>query len=198
MRGITRPRGIKQNDRGTLLILAMLIILVLSGLALIGVRNVLLESRQVGNFRTSEQSLHVTESGQSSVIAIAVDKGDTFPAFVAANGNKLSMTDVADPFFDTNAKGSFGHEYVNLGGGTNVNFVTEFSQPVDTNRVPGYPINDKYVWKKYRITTSGYFGDQVISIVNGKKAVDDTLRNSNRQYVSYTFVGPYIIGGGGQ
>ena len=76
---------LKQNDRGTLLIVAMLVILVLAGLALIGVRNVILESRQVGNFRASEQSLHVTESGQSSVIAIAVEKGDSFPVFIQAN-----------------------------------------------------------------------------------------------------------------
>jgi len=45
--------------------------------------------------------------------------------------------------------------------------------------VLGYFINDKYVWKKYCIIISGYFGDQVISIVNGKKVVDDMLRNSN-------------------
>jgi hypothetical protein len=190
--------GLKQNDRGMLLIVAMLIILVLAGLALIGVRNVILESRHVGNFRTSEQALHVTESGQSSIMAVAVEKGDSFPAFIQANNFMLSMTDVADPFFDTKPKGSFGMEYVNLGGGTNVNFVTELTQPVDTNRVPGYPVNDQFIWKKYRITTSGYFGDQKISLVGGKQAVDDTLRNANHQYVSYTFVGPYIIGGGGQ
>jgi hypothetical protein len=189
---------LQQNDRGTLLIVAMLVILVLAGLALIGVRNVILESRQVGNFRASEQSLHVTESGQASVMAIAVEKGDSFPVFIQANNFKLSMTDIADPFFDTNPKGSFGMEYVNLGDGTNVNFVTQFTQPVDTNRVPGYPISEQFIWKKYRISTSGYFGDQQISTEGGKQTVDDTLRNSNRQYVSYTFVGPYIIGGGGQ
>jgi len=60
------------------------------------------------------------------VIVIVVDKGDIFLVFVVVNGNKLFMIDVVDFFFDINFKGSFGYEYVNLGGGINVNFVIEF------------------------------------------------------------------------
>jgi len=183
---------VQQNDRGTLLIIALLIILVLSGLALIGVRTAIMESRQVGNYRSGEQSSHITQSGLTSVLALAVSKGDAFPEFVKANNYVINMTDVADPFFDTKIKGSFGYEYVNVGSGTNVNFVAKFTQPVDTNKVPGYPVNDQFVWKKYRITAYGYFGDQVVDI----NTPDSTLRNSTRSYVSYTYVGPYIMAGG--
>jgi hypothetical protein len=180
-----------QKERGSLLVAAMLIILVLAGLGLIGVRNVILEHKQVGNYRVGEQALKVTDSGMTSAVALAASKGDAFPAFVLANGNNVSMADTSKSYFDTANRGSFGRELVQGGG---VNFVTTFSAPYDTNRVPGYPVSDQFIWKKYRMTTNGYFGDQLIH----PGVVDDTLRNSARRYVSYCYVGPFVLAGGGQ
>lgn len=180
---------LRPNDRGSLLLTGMLIIIILAGLSLIAVRNVILEFKLVGNYRVGEQALHVTESGADSVMALAVAKGDAFPSYVFHNANKLSMTDVADPFFDTTTDGSFGKEFISIG---NVNFISELSLPVDTNRVPGYPVSENFIWKKYKVTTSGYFGDQIVL------KPDDVLRNSSRQYVTYSFVGPFVVGGGGQ
>ncbi len=180
---------LRPNDRGSLLLTGLLVIIVLAGLALVAVRNVVLEFKLVGNYRSGEQALHVTQSGADSVMALAVAKGDAFPTYVLANQNKVSMTDAVDPFFDTKQDGSFGKEFINVG---NVNFVSELSLPVDTNRVPGYPVSENYIWKKYKVTTNGYYGDQVIL------TPDDVLRNSARQFVTYSFVGPFVIGGGGQ
>jgi|GEM_PF-3220799 hypothetical protein len=180
-----------QKERGSLMVAAMLIILVLAGLGLIGVRNVILEHKQVGNYRAGEQALKVTDSGMTSAVALAASKGDAFPAFVQANSNHISMADTSKAYFDTTTGGSFGRNSIQDGG---VNFVTTFSAPFDTNRVPGYPVSDQFIWKKYRMTTDGYFGDQLIQ----PGVVDDTLRNSARRYISYCYVGPFVIAGGGQ
>ena len=107
-----------------------------------------------------------------------------------ANNNKLTSTDVAAQFYDMTTKGSFGREASALGG---VNFVSQMSLPQDTNRVPGYPVNDAYVWKKYQISTYGYYGS-----ADSVATIGDIARNSSRQYVSLSYVGPYFVGGGGQ
>jgi len=180
-----------QKERGSLLVAAMVLILVLAGLALIGVRNVLVEHMQVGNFRAGEQALKVTDSGMTSAIALAASKGDAFPSFVQANNYHVGMSDTAKAYFDTSTSGSFGREFANIGG---VNFVTTFSAPSDTNRVPGYPVSDQFIWKKYRMTTDGYYGNQLVD----PNVVDDTLRNSSRRYISYCYVGPFVVAGGGQ
>lgn len=183
-RGLLESR--RTNDRGSLLLVGMMIILVLAGIAIIGARNVIMEFSQVGNYRTGEQALRVTEAGLDGTFAMAVTKGDAFPEYVEANSNKLTMADVSQGFYDTTAYGSFGPDFQNVGG---VNWVTVMSLPVDTNRVPGYPVNENFIWKKYRFVTSGAYGDEVVT------NPDDTLRNASRQFVSYGFVGPFIVGG---
>ena len=186
-------KRLRPNENGSLLLTSLLIILVLAGLGIMAVRNVILELKLVGNQRIGETTLYVTESGVDSVVALAVSRGDAFPAFVLANQNRVNMTDVSDPFFDLTStsqeSGSFGKDIVGVG---NVNFVSQLTLPVDTNRVPGYPVSENFIWKKYKITTSGYYGDQVV--LNP----DDVLRNGARQFVSYSFIGPFVIGGGGQ
>jgi hypothetical protein len=183
--------NMKDQKRGSLLLVSMMIILVMSGLSLMAVRNVMLEHRQVGNYRAGEQALRITDSGMTSAVALAASKGEAFPVFVKASGNTVTMADTVSSYFDTTKTGSFGREYVNIGG---VDFVTTLSAPVDTNRVPGYPVSDKFIWKKYRMYTDGYFGDQLIN----SEQVDTTIRNATRRYVSFSYVGPFAIGGGGQ
>lgn len=185
------PRARRVGQRGSLLVVCLMIILVMAGLALVGARGVMMELSQVGNFRAGEQSLRITQSGLEATVAMAIEKGDAFPEYMLTNQNKLTAVDVAANFYDMTTKGSFGKEAGTLKG---VNFVSQMSLPSDTNRVPGYPVNDAYVWKKYSISTYGYYGttDSVAATVS------DIARNSARQYVSQSFVGPYFIGGGGQ
>lgn len=176
--------------RGSLLIVSLMVILVMAGLALVGARGVMMELSQVGNFRAGEQSLRITESGMEATVAMAIEKGDAFPLFMQQNENKLALKDVSEAFYDVSSKGSFGREYSALGG---VNFVSVMTLPQDTNRVPGYPVNEAFVWKKYQISTYGYYGT-----ADSTATPADVVRNSSRQYVSHSFVGPYIVGGGGQ
>ena len=119
-------------------------------------------------------------------MAMAVLHGDAFPQYVFANQNKLTMVDVSTSFFDTETNGSFGKDYAGVGS---VNFVSQVSLPIDTNRVPGFPVSENFIWKKYRVVTSGFYGDQIVG------TVDDTLRNSVRQFVSHCYLGPYETGG---
>lgn len=178
-----------RRERGSLLVIAMMIIIVLAGLGLVAVRSVMLEHHQVGNFRASEQALHITEAGIDSVVALAVSRGDAFPVFVLANQNKVRMTDASDTFFDATPDGSFGRDFAGVGG---ADFVTELTLPADTNRVPGFPVSEQFIWKKYKMTTTGMYGDQQ------EAETDSVLRNAAKRIVSYSFVGPYVVNGGGQ
>ncbi|MFT5432782.1 MAG: hypothetical protein ACI9OJ_003485 [Myxococcota bacterium] len=182
-------RRLRNNERGSLLLISMMVIMVLAGLGIIGARNTMLELRQVGNFRAAEQALRASESGIEASMALAVTRGDAFPAYVAANGNKLTKNDVSTDFYDGASLGSFGLEKV-----ASVNFVTQMSLPADTNRVPGYPVSESFIWKRYRFVTSGFFGSEA----GVAATAADTLRNGSRTYASDAFVGPYIVGSGGQ
>ncbi len=179
------------NPRGSLLIVALMVVLVMAGLAAVGARGVMMELNQVGNFRTAEQSARVTEAGMEGAIALAIEKGDAFPLYLQQTAYQLAPKDVAQNFYDMTVKGSFGRESSVL---TDVTFVTKASQPSDTNRVPGYPVNDAFVWKRFQIQTYGYYG----TADSAAATAADVMRNSARQYVSLSYVGPYIIGGGGQ
>ncbi len=177
--------------KGSLLIVALMVVLVMAGLAAVGARGVMMELSQVGNFRTAEQSARVTESGMEGTIAVAIEKGDAFPAYLQETQYQLAPKDVSQSFYDMTTAGSFGREAAVL---KDVTFVTKASLPMDTNRVPGYPVNDQFVWKRFQIQTYGYYG----SADSGAATTADILRNSSRQYVSLSYVGPYIVGGGGQ
>ncbi len=184
-----RIRPIQANDRGSILLVGMLVILVLAGLAMVAARNVILEYKQVGNFRTGEVSLRVSESGAESVMALSMSKGpDGFKQFLAAQNNKVTMASF-DNFFDVNSNGSFGKDYKGVNG---VNFVTELSLPVDVTSLPGYAVPQGWIFTKYRTVTSGFYGDQNVS------TADDTLRNSSAQIVTYSYIGPSPAGGAGQ
>ena len=180
--------------RGSILLAAMLLMMVLTGLAAIGARNVIIAFSLSGNHRTGDIALKVTEAGVDSVMALAVTKGDAFHSYVQANLNQLAMNDVSGTFFDLKKDGSFGREYclgttdcqAKTGG---VDFVNVLSLPQATNRVPGYPVSEDFIWNKYKITTSGFYGNQTVV------TPADTIRNAARQYVSYIYVGPYIVGG---
>jgi len=172
-----------------------MVILVLSGLGAIGVRNTILEARQVGNFRTGEQSLHVTEAGLAGVLARAIQDPDTFRTIVQS-GKTLRMNDIVTPFFDTALKGSFGFEYSNLDEGattkTRVDFVAKFTDARSTNRVPGGTGSSGQYYTKYRVTINGIFGNKEVLTT-----ADDVLRNANRSFIAYVYLGPFSQQQGG-
>ena len=185
---------------GSIMLVALLVVLALTGLGAIAARNVMLELKQVGNYRAGEVALRVAETGIASTMILAVEKGEAFPPYLTATNGRIQLTDVADPFFKFPAVGAAAAEnYETSFGATpvtidKVSFVSTFSLPSDTNRVPGYPMNEQFIWKQYRVTTSGYYGHDG----TGSATAASIVRQSTRQYVSDIFIGPYTQGGGGQ
>jgi hypothetical protein len=183
-----------------MILVAMLIIVALSGLGAIAARNVMLELKQVGNYRAGEVALRVAETGIAATMILAVDRGEAFPPYLTATNGRIQLTDIANPFYQFSVNGapsaanyeqSFGATPLTV---SQVNFVSLFSLPSDTNRVPGYPMNEQFIWKQYRVTTSGYYGHDG----TGTPTPAEIVRQSTRQYVSDIFIGPYTQGGGGQ
>ena len=190
----------RNQHRGSMILVAMLIVVALSGLGAIAARNVMLELKQGGNYRAGEVALRVAETGIASTMILAVDKGEAFPPYLAAANGRIQLSDVAEPFYKFSTAGAAAADtYEQSFGATplkvsQVNFVSLFSLPSDTNRVPGYPMNEQFIWKQYRVTTRGYYGHDGTTTANAA----EIARQSTREYVSDIFIGPYTQGGGGQ
>src|SRR5690606_18669269 len=107
------------GDRGSMLIVALLVLLGLSGVGLVMVQKVNDEIHYVGNLRRGVLAYHITESGAYTALAYADRLGPT--GFISAV--ELSRPDPSQPaewepadlitdgqYFDMSATGSFGFE----------------------------------------------------------------------------------------
>ncbi|MBM4388182.1 MAG: hypothetical protein FJ088_10620 [Deltaproteobacteria bacterium] len=170
------------NEKGTVLIVGLLVLLVLAAIAIVSVNRVATEMASSGNFRISKMSGFITEGGLEGTMAMAAENPVGFNAFVFANGFQVSQADISPIFWDTGDDGSFGKEVGNISG---VNFVTTLSQPITTNRVPGYSVGS-FCYNKFNMFTDGFYGTD--TAVNP----DDVLRNSQKRYSSSMYVGPVL------
>jgi len=111
----------RHAQRGSLLLIALLVLLALSSVGLVAVQNINSEIRYTGNARRGAVAYHVTESGAYGALAYADSMGPE--GFIA----QLALADDTDgdgrvdwmpsdlvggalPYFDLSASGSFGYE----------------------------------------------------------------------------------------
>lgn len=169
-----------ERDRGLVLVLTLLVLLVLSAVALTAVQAVTNHLARAGSYRVSSIAFGITEAGSQATMAIAAVNPGAFNEFVAAHGYRVNMLEVSDAFFDMAEGGSFGREIDNVGG---ANWVSTLSLPISSHRAPGYSVGE-YCFRKYFATTDGVYGNNDIS------TVDDVLRNTQKRFFSTIFVGP--------
>ncbi|NOZ02350.1 MAG: hypothetical protein GXP54_10735 [Deltaproteobacteria bacterium] len=172
------PRA--SSDRGMVLILALMVLLVLSALSFAAVQSVTNAMSRAGSYRIGVVAYGLTAAGSEATMAMAALNPSGFNDFVAANGFQLSMGDVSNKFFDTAEDGSFGKELANVGG---ANWVSQLSNPISSHRAPGYAIGE-YCFRKYFATTNGVYGDQVVATPG------DVLRNAQKRFMTTLYVGP--------
>jgi hypothetical protein len=192
----SRSRPFSPNEKGSLLLTGLLIIMVMAGIAAIAARNVMVELRSVGNYRTTSLSAPIAFAGCDAVAMRAMMNPDGFLAFVKNNGNQLTMSDISPTFYNMTEsqqglgpQGSFGYETSAVN--QPANFVTTFSEAVTTYRAPGVAQQEGYTYQRYKAETRGLWGSQTIT------TTDDVLRNAETICTQYIYLGPKYTGGQG-
>jgi hypothetical protein len=174
------------HDRGTVLLLAMLVILVLAAVSMVAVQAAVNTMNRTGSFRVGMVAYDVTQAGSEATMALAASNPEAFNQFLEAKSFRVRMSDVSPTFFDltpadsTHSGGSFGREFGAVGG---VDWETSLFNSGLSHRVPGFS-SGEFCFRKYLATTDGYYGNQ--AVVNA----DDVLRNSQKRFMASIFVGP--------
>lgn len=175
-----------RREQGTVLLLAILVLVVLAAVAMIVVQQVTMEIRNAGTFRVSKQGYYVTEAGLTGPLAQASKDQNIFLGFLNTNGFTVSNNDISPNFFDFDTWGSFGPEFAQAGAG---GFVTRFSDPADTRRIPGYSTVG-FCYRKYTVTADGFLG---AGAVDGDTP-DSVQHMAEARFVSQVYLGPFQCG----
>lgn len=178
---------IRITDRGTVLILSMMLLLVLTGLSFVVVQSTINSMNRCGSFRASSVAYQVAQAGSEATMALAARDPTEFVKFLKGHNNRLTMNDVSDVFFDISQGGSFGGEYEVVGGVNWISYLRPGGLP-DCN-VPGYQTS--YCFYKFYAITDGWYGIGDEGVVNP----DDVLRNPQKRFIATIHVGPLPASG---
>jgi hypothetical protein len=180
--------------RGSVLMISLLVVLVLAGIGLVVVQNLLNEMANVGTFRIVKQGYYLTEAGLTGPIARAAENQNVFMGVLQAKADanqKFTVTidDVNPGFYDLSqdADGSsFGPEFARPGA---AKFVTYFSDPVDSQRIPGYSTVG-FCYRRYTVTADGFLGDDKVDTDDP----DSVGHTASARFVSHLYLGPFQCG----
>ncbi len=120
-------------------------------------------------------------------MALAARDQSVFFAALEGSEFKITSTDINASFFDFAKWGSFGPEFARAGAAT---FITRFSDPIDTRRVPGFSTAG-FCYRKYTATADGYLGTDTIDT---EESPDSLGHTAQARFVSHLFLGPFPCG----
>jgi hypothetical protein len=176
------------REQGTVIFLAMLLTLVLTGLLVLQVERTSTEIALVGNARFAKIGYFLADSGLTATLAKAAVDPQSFLAFAEAHledGNpKITLTDLGMDIYGTDYSDIFGPEGYALGI---VNFETILTDQTDTNRIPGFSANGT-CFKRYVWTTTGQYG--LGDEGSGAGVVNNAFRVTIKKARSIGFLGP--------
>jgi hypothetical protein len=173
-------------QRGSVLLIGVLIISSLAALGLVVVFNAYEEVSSSGNYKTSMQGYYLGEAGLSSPLAQAAQNQEVFLSFLQHNGFMVRMGDIASPFWDSSSRGSFGPEYARDDGAV---FVSYFSEPTDSTSIPGYSTSG-FCFRKYTVTSDGFLGVDLVDPEDPKTITHSSIR----RFVAHVYLGPFACG----
>jgi hypothetical protein len=179
-RGTTRHVATLRGERGMMLLVALLVLLALTGVGMTSVQIVNSEMNFAGNSRRGASAFRVTESGAFSALAYMSSLGaEAFATRVEAEKKQLpdgSMRAVWTPtsmvsgvsYFDLAGTGSFGYEGTVLsdmaaGGQSPVDFEVRIAEAGMRQPLAGYSFNGpgSRCRFKYQVDTVGSVGNQL-------------------------------------
>lgn len=168
------------------MVIGVLVTFVLSAIAMVVVANTVIEIGNAGTARVARQAYYLAEAGLAGPIARAAENQDVFLGFLRANGYTVSMDDVSADFFDLGPWGSFGPEFSSK---ENATFRTYFSDPVDTQRIPGYSVTG-YCYRRYTVTSVAQLGQERDAF----KSPESVLHAAQARFISHVYFGPFPCG----
>jgi hypothetical protein len=164
----SRPTRVLGRRRGAVLILAMLVLIALMAVAYVGAEGTMFEINYVGANRLATVGQYVAEGGQ----ALSVGQVAATPGVLSATDNVLTDVYFGGLFYATPGGNGPGIDPETFGmesyAGATAAFTTTFSDPITTNRVPGFSA-DTFVFTKYTAQTVG-------SYVVGQPALGDAFQ----------------------
>ena len=175
-----------------MLIIALLVILSLAALGLLAVHQVHYELHGAGNQRIAKQGYFLGEAGLAGPVAQAARDQNAFLSVLQTNSFIVRMSDVDPTFYSSGAetstglKGAFGPEFTTT---ADAYWVTYFSDPVDTRRIPGFSTAG-FCYRKYTMTADGLLGLADVDTDDPGSVV----HSAQRRFVSHIYLGPFQCG----
>lgn len=179
----------RSRQDGSILLLAMLVLLVMTATGLMVVHNVTGEIANVGAYRVMKQGYYLTEAGLAGPIAQAASDQNLFMGFLQGNSFQVRPADIHPEFYELSTWGSFGPEFSTQ---DSAQFVTYFSAPVDTHRVPGFSVGG-FCYRKYTVTADGFLGSATQTEPDPDDP-DSLQHTAMARFVSQVYLGPFQCG----
>ncbi len=185
----------RPDQQGSALIMALLIILALTGLGLVGLKHTTFELRQANNARFSKQAIYTAEVGMMGAMQRVGKNGQAFWDYMDRfqRQRQRQFNDNSSPeypFFSadflTQGKvfgtplGSFETEQ-----NTPANFSVVFTEPRDGPRPPGF--SKEFCFKRFTFEATGNIGTPEANL-----RYDDAVRSATSRTISHALVGPLI------
>ena len=181
----------RNNERGSVLLMSLLVILSLAALGMLVVHQVNYELHAAGNQRIAKQGYFLGEAGLAAPVAQAAMDQNVFLSFLQTNSFIVRMNDIYGDFYgflhDEGELGAFGPEFSEE---DNAFWITYFSDPVDTKRVPGFSMAG-FCYRKYTMTADGLLGTANIDPEEHPESVGHTTQ---RRFISHIYLGPFPCG----
>lgn len=175
------------SQRGFVLLLALLLMLALTGIALVALRATTSNITFAGAQRISAMAQSVTTSGVEGTLVFAAMNPAGYTDYITANNGVVSMTDFSASFFDTavDGTGSFGREAVNV---NSVFWQSRMVHAQASARAPGYQLG-QHCFMKYTSFTDGAYQNQG-NTLDPNDIKRNMERNAMARDLTTLYVGP--------
>jgi hypothetical protein len=174
-----------RNDRGAILIIALLLLLALTSIGLVAMQAASNDLNLTGNARVAQVARNIAMSGAEGTMAFAGMNPSGFNQFVATNAN-IQMTSLSDAFFDTTATdgtGSFGREGAAM---STALWQSRMLAALTTHRAPGFQMGE-FCFRRYITQTDGLYSSDPLGAAATALTVE---RNAQARAMTAMFVGP--------
>jgi hypothetical protein len=198
-RGGWRGERAARGEAGSALIIALLVVLALTGLGIVGLRHTTTEMRQSSNLRYSRQAYYTSEAGMMAAIQRVGSNGEAFWRFMKRRAQAERSRNInpnAVPSFQFTSSefkplgGLFGESGKGFEGqqGTNAQFTVTFGEPADTSlRPPG--VGQQFCYKRFTFRSTGVVGTPPS---NAELRINEPVQASSAQHVAHALVGPML------
>lgn len=188
-----RPR--RRDERGSAMVMALLVVIALTGLGLVGMKHTVFEMKQASNARFHKQALYTSETGMQGAMYRVGQNGQAFWDYMSrfSKAQRRQLGQVFEPTypfhsadFMTNGKvfgtgaGSFEQEQ-----NTPASFTVVFREPRDGPRPAGF--GKEFCFKRFTFESTGQVGEAEQNL-----RWNDPVRSASARHVSHALVGPLL------